>query len=29
MRNGETIAHYTNGGQEQIKAADLLQIFDK
>ena len=29
MRDGETIAHYTNGGQEQIKAADLLQIFDK
>jgi hypothetical protein len=29
MRNGETTAHYANGEQECIKAADLLQSFDK
>ena len=29
MREGETTAYYADGGQEQIKAADLLQIFDK
>ena len=29
MREGETTAHYADGRQERIKAADLLQIFDK
>ena len=29
MRSGETIAYYTNGEQERIKAAELLHNFDK